>query len=73
MFQASLKKLSLQLCFILQYIFRPQRVALASEQKTGLLIILRAGIAQVSMCYSEMGKPCSFEKRKQVPLPTLSE
>lgn len=72
-FQASLKKLSLQLCFVLQYMFRPQRVALASEQKTGILFILRAGTAQASMCCSEMEKLCSFEKRKQVLLRSLSE
>lgn len=39
-------KLSQLLCFVVQYMFRPQRVALVSKQKTGILCVLGAGRAQ---------------------------
>ena len=65
MFQESLKKLFLQLHFVLQYMFRPQRVALVSKQKTGILFILRAGTAQVSVCCSEMGKLGSLRRESK--------
>lgn len=61
-----MQKLSLQLCFVLQYVFRPQRVALVS----GILIFLAAGTAETCAI---LKRKSHAVLRKQVTLPALSE